>query len=558
MARAPSPALPPPRPSANDPVLPKRLRFGAFRLLADERRLLRDGVEVPLGARAFDVLCALAQRPDRLVTKDELLAEVWHGRVVEESNLHVQVSQARRAVGADAIATVPGLGYRFARAVVAEDPAPAAPAGPAQAARGEARGRRLSVMVLPFVEPGAAPGDAGFAGAVTDDVIAQVARIRGATVIAAPASPAFRGTDVDATDTARELGVRYVLQGRLDRDGPRVELAARLTDAGTRAVVWADAIEVDRADARGLRHDLVARLATALDLQLAFAEASRVARLPAASIAADDLVMLARAGGGWNLNRAHFLQTLALYERALGIDPDCAPALAGRALALAADALAWPGPDIDATLARAEADALRAIALDSLDPLPYTALSIVRQQQYRLDDAFDAVRQALAVGPNDLHAIGWCGELHKYRAEWDEARAHAMRCVELSPRDPLRWAVQFRLGSIALLEGDAAQAAAWLERSFTLYPYWLTASFLAAACASLGRTARLAELSRIRAEGAEAADTHNAWNRVSNHPVFLERCREHLFGPLLRCGAVPDPTFPERWIERQRRGGAPA
>ena len=109
----------------------QRYRFGRFELLPVERQLLADGRPVALGARAFDVLLALIERRERLVTKGELLDAVWPGLVVEEANLPVQVSALRRAIGPQAIATIPGRGYRFALAL--DDAPPAAHSAPAQA-----------------------------------------------------------------------------------------------------------------------------------------------------------------------------------------------------------------------------------------------------------------------------------------------------------------------------------------------------------------------------------------------------------------------------------------
>ena len=94
-------------------------RFGPFLLQSRERRLLHDGVLVPLEPRAFDLLATLVANAGSLVTKDELLERIWTGRVVEESNLHVHISTLRKAVGKRAIATVPRHGYRFTAAVEA-------------------------------------------------------------------------------------------------------------------------------------------------------------------------------------------------------------------------------------------------------------------------------------------------------------------------------------------------------------------------------------------------------------------------------------------------------
>jgi DNA-binding winged helix-turn-helix (wHTH) protein len=92
-------------------------RFGRFEVRPRERQLLVGDEPAPLGARAFDVLMALIERRERVVAKNELLDLVWPGLVVEENNLQVQVSSLRKLVGPQAIATIPGRGYRFTAAL---------------------------------------------------------------------------------------------------------------------------------------------------------------------------------------------------------------------------------------------------------------------------------------------------------------------------------------------------------------------------------------------------------------------------------------------------------
>ena len=106
-------------PAVASPVAP--LRFGRFELRPSERVLLADGAPVTLGARAFDLLMAFVDRPGTLITKDDLLATVWPGLVVEENNLQVQVSTLRKILGQSALATIPGSGYRFKLAVARGD-----------------------------------------------------------------------------------------------------------------------------------------------------------------------------------------------------------------------------------------------------------------------------------------------------------------------------------------------------------------------------------------------------------------------------------------------------
>src|ERR1700741_4065181 len=103
------------------PGPPERYRFGPFELQPDTRRLLKDGATISLRPRAFDLLVALVDRAGQLVTKDELLGQVWPNVVVEEAALHVQVSALRKVLGADAIITVSGRGYQFMLSVTKDD-----------------------------------------------------------------------------------------------------------------------------------------------------------------------------------------------------------------------------------------------------------------------------------------------------------------------------------------------------------------------------------------------------------------------------------------------------
>src|SRR5713101_6490018 len=104
-----------------DAAPPERYRFGSFELQPDKRRLLKDGAMISLRPRAFDLLAALVERAGHLVTKDELLNQVWPKMVVEEAALHVQVSALRKVVGSDAITTVSGRGYQFTLPVTKGD-----------------------------------------------------------------------------------------------------------------------------------------------------------------------------------------------------------------------------------------------------------------------------------------------------------------------------------------------------------------------------------------------------------------------------------------------------
>jgi len=512
------------------------VRFGRYSLRPAERRLLCGGEPVALGPRAFDLLCALARRGGRVATKDELLAEVWAGVVVEDANLHVQVSQIRRAIGADAIENLPGRGYRLAAATRPPDEAPT---------------RRLSVIVLPFVEPEAPAGQAYFADAVTDDITTQLSRIRGSFVIGSSTALALGGQAIDLAAVAREFGVRYALQGRIERGADRLEVTARLADVATLGVLWADTVTVADADLRAMRREVVARLAAALDLELMHAEAERSRGSPAPQVA--DLVMQARDPGWRTFRLADWRQPLKLVEAALRVDPDDPDALVESARLLVIATIVEADSRAEQLLARADEQLAAALAVDPANAHALHVLAMLRKQQYRLEEALLAVTRALEWNPNLPRAHSMLGELLTSSGRPEAALPALERALQLSPRDPTRGLTAWRLGRAHLLAGNAAAACAWFERVDGPAREWaMTPLWLAAAQVSNGAGEAGVALYRAQREAILAA---LRWIRSSDHPGYLARWRRCIAEPLVLAGAEPGFDVFDAWLERQRRHG---
>src|SRR6516165_4500615 len=215
------------------------ISFGRFRFDLTRRELQRDNSRVRLGNRALDILCVLASAEGRVVTKDELMAQVWPGVVVEENNLHFHISSLRRAFEEDGdgeswIVTVPGRGYRF---LLPREPPPAGdptPGGSLPVAD------KPSLAVLPFQNLSGDPEQEYFADGMVEEIITALSRIRWLFVTARNSSFTYKGQNVDLQRVGRELGVRYVLEGSVRKSGNRVRITAQLIDAATGAHLWAD------------------------------------------------------------------------------------------------------------------------------------------------------------------------------------------------------------------------------------------------------------------------------------------------------------------------------
>jgi TolB-like protein len=257
--------------------------FGRFLLCRRRRLLLQDGEPVELGSRAFEVLLELVEANGALLTKKALLGRVWPDVVVEENNLHVQVSALRRVFGPgqrDWITTIPGRGYRFTGplAVVVSEDADAAPAAVAPAPANVSP--PMSVLVLPFAARGRDPARAWFADAVTDALTTDLARALplGSAVAAQATADTYRDHHADVRAIGREQGVRYLVEGSILLADARVRINAQLIAAETGAHLWADRFDVpwhDDGDVLQAQDDIIDRLSRALGQRMADAEVRR-------------------------------------------------------------------------------------------------------------------------------------------------------------------------------------------------------------------------------------------------------------------------------------------
>jgi DNA-binding winged helix-turn-helix (wHTH) protein len=181
------------------------VRFGRFRLDLERRELSRDGVPMHLGARVLDILCVLVSAKGDVVTKDELMARVWPGLVVEEGNIHVHISAIRKALddgksGQNYVMTVPGRGYRF---IGLQPPLPADKGEP-DTRQGLSLPDRPSIAVLPFTNLSGDPEQEYFADGIVEDIITALSRMRWLFVIARNSSFTYKGRAVDSRGKRRQ------------------------------------------------------------------------------------------------------------------------------------------------------------------------------------------------------------------------------------------------------------------------------------------------------------------------------------------------------------------
>jgi TolB-like protein len=234
-------------------------KAGGFEVRPAERRVLANGEPVALGARAFDLLLALIEHRDRVVGKDELLALVWPGVVVEENNLTVQVSSLRKVLGNDAITTVAGRGYRFTL--------PLRDAEDGSAVRSSAtasRSRDLpAIAVLAFDNLSNDSEMQFFSDGVSEEIIQRLSRGANLRVIGRTSSFQFRGER--KAEAAERLNCAYVLDGAIRRAAGRVRISAHLVEAASRTTLWSDSYDRGLEDIFAVQDDIAVSIARALD-----------------------------------------------------------------------------------------------------------------------------------------------------------------------------------------------------------------------------------------------------------------------------------------------------
>ena len=429
--------------------------FENHTLDTDRRELHCGAAPVAVEPQVFDLLIYLMQNRDRVVSKDDLIAAVWHGRIVSDSTLGSRINAARRAVGDNGedqrlIRTIPRRGIRFIADVrmraVADAPAAALPAEtPARALT--PRWDRPVIAVLPFVNASGEPEQEYFSDGVSEDIITALSRLRWLFVIARNSSFGCKGKPASMQQIGEQLGVDYLVEGSVRKSGDRVRITAQLNDVATGNQLWAERYDRHLADVFAVQDEIAAAIVAAIEPQVYAAESFRAQRKAPESLDAWDLVMRALSHY-WRVTREDNLTAQRLIEQAIAIDPGYAQALALLAVSHTFGAhMGWQDAATAAPIA--ERAGVAAVRADGEDPWAHLALACAHIYARRIDDAIAAFETALRLNPSFALAHGYHGLVLSYVGRWQEGAASARRALSLSPRDPMS----------AIYSGVAAYAA---------------------------------------------------------------------------------------------------
>jgi TolB-like protein len=273
------------------------LQFEDFSLDLQRRELRRAGELLALEPKVFDLLAFLVENRDRVVTRDELIARVWDGRIVSESALATCINAARQGVDDSGeqqrlIKTLPRKGIRFVGQVEDGATQPTA-SSQGENAQGLALPDKSSIAVLPFQNLSSDPEQEYFADGVVEDIIAGLSRISWLFVIARNSSFVYKGKAVDIKQVGRELGVRYVLEGSVRKSGDRIRIGAQLVEAQSGSHLWTDRYDRAYSDIFDLQDEITMSVIGAIEPSLRKVEVERVKRKRPENLGAYDLVLRA-------------------------------------------------------------------------------------------------------------------------------------------------------------------------------------------------------------------------------------------------------------------------
>ena len=451
---------------------PRVYEFGIFRLNCSEKCLHQNGKPVNLTPKPLDILILLVEQAGELVTKEALIEKVWPGTFVEENNLSQQIAVLRKALGnAEAIETVPRRGFRFRLPVKPASIAPSGrhlwarrawlavlPAGLGTAAWWVLRKpqHHSSMAVLPFLNLTGSGENDFLCDGLTEQVIDGLAKVQGLHVIARSTAFQYRGQNVDIREVGGKLGVEWVLEGSVRRQGDTLRVTAQLIRATDNVHVWSETFERPVMELYQLQDYVTERVVLQIHLQ----------RIPHAKprAAPDSEAYLAylRGRSAWNLGTPKDYQdAIRYFEEATRRQPDFAAAYAGLADTYWRSAL-WESALPEESYGRAREAVDTALLLDPTSPEAHaTKGSILLNYDFKFADAERSLKRALELDPVNANAYHWLSHVMIPQSRWEESRAYTETSLRYDPDNP---SIRNHMGWHLYYAGKLLEAREWTER----------------------------------------------------------------------------------------------
>jgi len=336
----------------------------------------------------------------------------------------------------------------------------------ANASRAElATSERPSIAVLPFVNMSGDPEQEYFADGISEDIITGLSKLRWFFVIARNSSFAYKGKTIDVKRAARELGVRYVLEGSVRKGGNRVRITAQLIDAATGNHIWADRYDGDLTDVFALQDEITRKVVAAIEPKLLEAEGIRSQRRSSEDLDAWETVIHANSLF-WRMTESEGAAAIEMLNRAVERYPDYGPAHSMLAFMIVVSSHLNLTFSAREQLTRAAKLAARAAELDDGDPWAHLALGYVAFMQRRAAESLAEFRRALDLNPNFAAAHGYLGWAFVFDGQSENAITHLDEAIRMSPQDPQNAIFTTGIAIAHYMAGRYEEAVAACRKAF--------------------------------------------------------------------------------------------
>jgi TolB-like protein/DNA-binding winged helix-turn-helix (wHTH) protein len=471
-----------------------QLAFGDYVLDSGRRELRRNSEQIALEPQVFDLLLLLVQNHDRVVTKGDLIAAVWNGRIVSDSTLTTRINAARKAVGDSGgrqtlIKTYARKGIRFVGDVQREPPGagstepphqvrpfarPSVGETPVGAASRAALdwGGRPSVAVLPFNNMSGDQEQEYFSDGITEDIITALSKYRSLVVIARNSSFAFKGA-ADVRQVGLSLGAEYLVEGSVRKIGQRLRITVQLVETEEGHHLWAERYDRDLQDLFKLQDEITITIAARIEPEVGAAERLRVERKAVPELHAWDFFRLGTRHF-YKSTAADNLEAQRLFRRAIELDRSLAEAYGFLSYAIVLSMIYFDAEPDEERLNEAVMIGKRGVEHDDQDGLVRFMYGRALLAQKAYGDALAELETAIDLNP--CLAVSYCGlgDSLTYEGRISEAIPHFQKAIDLSPYDPLRWAFYSYRALAHIFAQEFELAADWAQRA-TRVPnahYW--------------------------------------------------------------------------------------
>jgi adenylate cyclase len=407
-----------------------------------------------------------------------------------------------------------------------------------------------SIAVLPFANVSDDPEQEYFADGMTDDLITDLSKLSDLFVISRNSAFTYKGKAVNVPDVARELGVRYVLEGSVRREGETVRINAQLIDGTTGGHVWADRYDGTFDGIFTLQDKVIGQIVAELKVKLTNAEQAQLARIPTTNLEAR-----AEQEGYYVADGARYRRTLAFYRRSIELDPEFGDAYAGYARALIEVMRLGFDDVLHGSVARKDAyeAAGRALALDPENARAYSVLAFLQVLDSRHSEAIESARRAVSRSPSDAEAKTNLGLVLAYAGRPAEAVTEVEAALRLNPKPPP--GVHIIAGLVLYFDRQYERAITALERARADQPTSeLALEFLAASYAHAGDFDTAGTMREMVLESFPAGNL--AFYRLRYQHLKRKRDVDHHLEGLEKAGFTPWPFGHQERPENRLPGSA--